>query len=72
MIFTFFSYLGEIMGITGILLVIFAFVLVNEEGPYIPEKRVLFGNSLNNLIAGMVIGIIGFFMLCIKDHFFLH
>lgn len=70
MIFTLLSWVGGIMGIIGILLIILCFILVEGEGPYKSDKRVLFGNSFDNLIAGLVIGVIGLFISCIEGQFY--
>lgn len=72
MVFTLLSWIGGIMVIVGILLIGLCFILTAEEGPYKPDKHVLFGNSINNLIAGLIIGIIGFFILCFEGQFFPH
>lgn len=70
MIFTLLSWGGGIMVIIGFLLIIIGFVLVEEEGPYKTPKDVLFGDSFNNLIAGIVICIIGFIIMCIEGQFY--
>lgn len=69
---TFLSYAGTALSIIGLLLIVLCFILIQDEGPYKTSKRVLFGDSLNNLIAGFIIGIIGFAMLCVEGQMTLH